>query len=322
LIASQLVFVGACMLFHVYITESFLDFIHKDMTFTKERVITACGIAGVVFIVGLLKSLAPLFKASSYCIVIIMFCLVFILVKSGIQTTEACSAPLAGEFGITWQGVGPVAALMAVMCVSFFCHNFVLTVLKEATRPEKNSRNVYLAFCGTGISYLVPSAVATYAFRHCGDFNGDFIEMFHDPYSDVARAAIIVLVLVVYPIVLYVSRTQLLSEAIGEEYSYGVHVLYNFLYLVITAVPACLNVKLTVVSALVGIFGTYWALLFPTGTYIRHRWVSGERSTRFLALHGAIVVLGAALIVITVLNEAKVIKAADPPPLANMTVSK
>ena len=322
LASSILVIIGASMLFHTYIVESALDFLHADMHDSKKRVITAIATGGLVFLIGLLKSLGPLFKASSYCIAIIFFCLVFIVVKSAQQMHDTCAAPMTGEFGLKFQGVGPVAALMAVMCVSFFCHNFVLTILKEATRPAKNARNVALAFGGTGVSYLIPSGLAVYAFRRCGEFTGDFIEMFHDPYSDVARAAIILLVLVVYPIVLYVSRAQLFGEVYGGDGIKGVpypaHVGYNLVFLAITSTPAALDVPLTVVSAIVGIFGTYWALLLPAATFIRYQWtVKDNRSPFFFVAHGLIVFLAVALIVITILNEAGVIPAAHPPPLVN-----
>jgi hypothetical protein len=247
--------------------------------------------------------------ASSYCIIIIAFCLVFVLVKSGRTLNKGCALHQEKAVGMTWSSFGAVASLMSVMCVSFFCHNFVLNMLKESTRPMKNARNVSLAFLGTACSYLVPSGLAVIAFRHCDEFDDDFIEMFHDVYSDITRAAIIILVLVVYPIIASVARSHLFAEIYGENvpFAYKYHLLYNFVFLALAMMPTSVGASLTVISSLEGIMGTYWCLCVPVFIYMRSRMGDDTATLGFKIGHGAILLLAVVLMIFTTLAVAGVV---------------
>eukprot|EP00672_Neobodo_designis_P015819 CAMPEP_0174833340 /NCGR_PEP_ID=MMETSP1114-20130205/4177_1 /TAXON_ID=312471 /ORGANISM="Neobodo designis, Strain CCAP 1951/1" /LENGTH=461 /DNA_ID=CAMNT_0016067219 /DNA_START=64 /DNA_END=1449 /DNA_ORIENTATION=- len=302
-VLTQLMFVGACMLYHDYLVASFLDFIRKDMSDAAPRAITSVGAATVVFCIAMLKSLKPLVIASSYCIAIIAFCLVFVIVKSGRTLNKGCALHKEETVGMGWSGFGAVASLMSVLCVSFFCHNFVLNMLKESTRPMKNARNVSFAFLGTGVSYLIPSGLAVIAFRHCDEFDDDFIEMFHDVYSDITRGAVILLVLVVYPIIESVGRSQFFAEVYGENmpFPYRWHLLYNFCFLAMSMTPTCVGASLTVISSLEGIMGTYWILGLPVFIYMRWRMGENTATLAFKVGHGAILLLAVVLMVFTFL---------------------
>jgi sodium-coupled neutral amino acid transporter 9 len=317
LIASACIYIGASALFNIYITASILTFLDKDMSDAKYRIIVGLSTSALVFIISMLKTLGPLFKASSFGIISVAFCLVFMVIKSIQQmSNDGCKEPLEKPFGLELVGIGPLASLMAMMTVSFLCHNFVLQMLSQSTRPAKNTRNVYAAFVFTGISYMLPSALAVIAFAKCGDFKGDFIQMFDGVYSDVARVAITALILVIYPLVIFLTRNQLLEEVYGDEgYPYPVHLLVNLVVISITTLPTLFNMPLAVVGALVGCFGTYWVLGLPPSLYIRARLQEGTATPAFLVAHGAIVTFGAALVVITVLSQAQLMPDGDKPVL-------
>lgn len=316
LAASVLILVGANMLFHMYITQSLVALANKQMNNNTWRVALACGTAGAVFLISMLKSLRPLFVASSYGILIIMYCLAFIIVQAALQFKSGnCEPKYVEAYNMGWAGIGPVASLMSALTVSFLSHNFVLQLLSQSTRPAKNTRNVAVAYAFTALSYTVPSGLAVIAFRSCSTFSDDFVEMFNGPYVDSVRVAIVVLVLIIYPIIIFISRTQFVEGVFGERgVSYPFTLFLNFIQIGICTIPSALNMQATVIGALIGVFGTYWILILPPAAIIRAKVADRTASPLFIAAHAAIIVLALALITVTILAQAGVIAAAPPPP--------
>uniref|UniRef100_A0A7S1MP92 Amino acid transporter transmembrane domain-containing protein n=1 Tax=Neobodo designis TaxID=312471 RepID=A0A7S1MP92_NEODS len=315
--AAVLILVGAGMLFHVYIVGCVLSLIGKPESDAMWRCIVAIGSGIIVFLLTVPRSIKMLFIASSYGIVIVGFCLVFIIIKSALQFHAGdCTPVLSTRYGMDSGGFGPTATLMATLTLSFYSHSFVLPLVSQSTRASKIPRNVFIAYMCAGLSYAVPAAVATAAFSNCGTFAKDFVQMFHDPFADAARFSIILLCLIVYPIIICIARGQFV-EAVFKvdptEVSRLKHVASSgWMVLAATAIP-CLDVGPTTVAATTGVFGTYWALLFPCAAYLHTRRAQGTLTPALLIGHGLIIALAVVLMVMTVLSVAGVIKGAKPP---------
>lgn len=313
ILVSVVIFLGAMCLYHVYLTQSILAFAKIDMSDDKWRIIVTLCVTAFVFLVGALKSLTPIFKASSYCIIVIVFIIIFIIVKSAFQlANDDCPKKLEQKVGLGFNGVGNIAVLLSTLGVALFCQNIMLSILTQATRPSKTPRNCVIAWICVSLSYGIPSVIATIAFAPCADFKGDFIEMFDDPFTDVARVAIMLLVGVVYPLLLFAGRQQILSFRWEEgKNPYIAHIGNNCVMLAITSIPSLINMSVVLVAALVGLFGLYWGICIPTISYIRARREQGTATVPFLVAHGALLAFAVCLICITVLSVVGVIETGD-----------
>ena len=323
LMAAVLILIGAGMLFHVYIVGCVLALLGKS----EEDVLWRCGVAAasglVVFMLTVPRSIKMLFIASSYGIVIVGFCLVFIIIKSALQFHNGtCTPHLPSPYGMESGGFGPTATLMSTLTLSFYSHSFVLPLVSQSTRANKIPRNVFISYVCAGLSYAIPAAIATAAFSDCGTFAKDFVQMFKDPFADAARFSIILLCLIVYPIIISIARGQFVETVFRVdplEVSRLKHVCSSgWMILLATAVP-CLNVGPTTVAASTGVLGTYWALLFPCAAYLHTRRAQGTLTKPLIIGHGLIILLAAMLMIMTVLSVAGVIPAVKPPPTAAPT---
>jgi hypothetical protein len=321
-ISAIAILVGASMLFHVYIVECIMALaglsINKD---AEYRVLCAIGTGFLVFVMIIPRSIKILFVASSYGIVIIGFCLLFIMIKSILQfARNDCSPKLESDYGTNYGGFGPVASLMSALTISFFSHSFVLQLVSQSTRMSKVPRNVFISYMCAGVSYCVPAAVATMAFSNCKTFSDDFVGMFSDPFADAARFAIILLVLIVYPIVIAIARTQFI-EAVwnqnAEDAKRGTHIGLGGVMIAIVTIVPCVNAGPTTVAALLGVLGTYWALILPCALYLHTRWKSQSLTKPLIIGHTIVMVFAVVLIIITITSVAGIISSAAPlPPTA------
>lgn len=307
-VVSVIVLLGANTIYMIYICDGLMTLADIPTTNTKYRPIFSVGIAAAFFLVGLLKSLKPLFYAAGYAIVIVVFIVAFIIAKASQQLVHgnACDEVMEEPAEMVWTGFGPFVQNCATMAVSLYIHSLVLPIISLATRPRNNPRDLVVAFIATAVSVVGPAALCAYAFRYCKDVNGDFLEMFHDPETTVARVAIILLVGIVFPILLYNARNQLLGIITGrEDYPYWAHVVFNVLAIAVSTVPCAMNVATTVVAAAVGICAVFWVSFLPVGLWWYHvkRRERERLSVGFYVVNGAVIAFGCVLVVSTILAE-------------------
>ncbi len=317
LFSSVAILLGACCLFHAYIVECVLSLLGYDVTNAKYRMLVAVATGVLVFLISIPRSLKILFVASSYGIVIIGFCLLFICIKSFMQiSTNNCETKLVSSYGTGIGDFGPVASLMCTLTLSFYSHSFILSLVSQATRMSKVPRNVFIAYVCAGLSYMVPSALAVAAFRNCHEFSGTFVGMFDDPFADAVRCAIIMLVLIVYPIIIFISRVQLVEMFRDDpQISYVAHLVLNLLLIAACTVVPLFNVNPTAIAAMAGVFATYWSLILPCGAFLLSKKREGFGIPRgVLISHCIIIVFAVALMVITVLTVFGLIAQASPLP--------
>ncbi|CUG90791.1 amino acid transporter, putative [Bodo saltans] len=329
-LVSVAVLLGANTIYNIYICDGLMNIAKINPKNEHYRPIFSAAIAGVFFVVGLLRSLKPLFKAAGYAIIIVIFIVGFIIGKAAEQlvhndqctATATAAAPShnAANVSITtvaphhdlsssqlvWRGFGPFVENCASMSLSLYIHSLVLPIMNLANRPQNNPRDLVISFIATAISIVGPASLAAYAYKDC-DISGDFLDMFDDVPTTVARVAVILLVGVVSPILLYNARNQLLGILFGrDDFPYWGHVVFNLIAITITTIPCALGVDTNVVAAIAGICSIFWVTFLPVGMWWSH--VSRREPERlnvlFYAVHVVVLLFGVLLVAATVISEA------------------
>lgn len=321
---SVVVLLGANTIYNIYICDGLMNLANINPSDGHYRPIFAVSIGGAFFFVGLLKGLKLLFRVASYAVIIVVFIVGFIIGKAADQlvNNHACpegpSAPAGGNVttfapkqlsgaDLVWQGFGPFVQNCATMSLSLYIHSLVLPILNLATRPKNCPRDLVVAFIATATSVAGPASLAAYAFRDCPTISSDFLDMFDDLPTTIARVAIILLVGVVYPIILYNARNQLLGILFGrEDFPYWAHVTFNLFAIVLSTVPCALDIDTAVIAAAVGICAIFWVTFLPVGMWWHH--ISRREPERltlwFYVLHALIVAFGVLLVAATIISEA------------------
>ncbi|XP_045500345.1 sodium-coupled neutral amino acid transporter 9 homolog isoform X2 [Colias croceus] len=200
----------------------------------------------------------------------VLYLLVFVIVKGyswGLNFTVS-EAPHRGT---------DAAVLSGMLALSFYIHNIIITIMTNNERQDRNGRDLTIAFLLVTVTYTIVGAVFYICFplaKSCIEDNilNNF-EM-HDVMTVVARALLLFQVITVYPLVVYMLRTEALLLLPLKE-SRAVTLFVNLLLVSLSILVACLcpNVGTIIrytgaVSGLVHVF-TLPALLYMRSLYIR-----------------------------------------------------
>lgn len=306
--ASVLIFVGAMIIYESYITDAIMTLSHLDLADKKWRSIVSCSIGGLMFFVGLLRSIKPLVRVASSMVLVITLMMVFIVVKSGLQLGHSSCEHDNVTHGLSWTGFGPLINLLSAMSLSLFCHNMITSITNESTNKKNISRDIFIAFFATAASNIGPAIMAVYAFRNCKTIEADFLGMFDDPFATVARVGISILVAVVYPILLFNARGQALQMIFGPDFPYWSHVAFNVICLVACTAPVAFQAKLTMIAAFAGVCAIVFTLIMPVFMWIQHSRIHAPENVTvlFWIVHGFLFLFGLALMILTILSQAGV----------------
>lgn len=311
--SSCFILVGAMMLYHIYICDTLLAFAEISTSNMTWRPAASICIAVAVWLVSLLRRLDPLLKAASYCVIITGFIIVFIVVKAWheLVTNDDCTGPDVPSVGTGFTTFGYLLKFTSAIALSLFIHPILGSITTVATKKKNNNRDIGIAFLLTSCSVVLPACFATYAFKNCNELKDDYIVMFDDPFAMVGRVAIILLIGIIYPILLFNARNQFLSVVYGEEFPYWLHITMNTVILVMTTAPCAINMETTVVAASSGVVALFWALILPVALYLYLRYKSRSEldrmSSLFVVAHIFIMVFGAFLIAGVILSIAGVL---------------
>ena len=217
---STLVLIVALMSYHIYATQSVVGCFKKDSSSFISKFNIALLIAGIEWVVSFVKNLEPLFKASTFAIVFVLFNMSFIIIKSIMAfNSDTCPSSSSSSTGSEDSDVDNFAMytstwpqLASVLCLSFFLHNLICPILGSSKNPDKNGRDMFLGYFGTAMCYLAPGLMSIAGFRHC-PIEQNFLEMF--PYDDkfalIARISVVFQICMVYPLLVFLCRSQIFT---------------------------------------------------------------------------------------------------------------
>jgi sodium-coupled neutral amino acid transporter 9 len=98
--------------------------------------------------------------------------------------------------------------LAGLTSLAFFVHNAIHPILRNGD-PKVRNRDTCLAFCAVGICYVIVGAVGYAGFGPCG-ITQNFLMSYpsSDWFAFCARAAMVMQLATVYPLIAFIIRTQ------------------------------------------------------------------------------------------------------------------
>eukprot|EP01060_Flectonema_neradi_P036125 TRINITY_DN6873_c0_g1_i1.p1 TRINITY_DN6873_c0_g1~~TRINITY_DN6873_c0_g1_i1.p1 ORF type:complete len:606 (+),score=62.64 TRINITY_DN6873_c0_g1_i1:79-1818(+) len=291
---STLVLVVALMSYHIYATQSVVGCFAKDSSSFINKFNIALLIAGIEWVGSFVKNLEPLFKASTFAIVFVLFNMAFIIIKSivafGSDTCPDSSSSGGGapsdssdgsnidNFAIytsTWP------QLASVLCLSFFLHNLICPILGSSKNPEKHGRDMFLGYLGTALCYLAPGLMSIAGFRHCS-IEQNFLEMF--PYDDkfalVARISVVCQICMVYPLLVFLCRSQIFTFYKNLPNNNLTSGAVSMIIILLAGIPAAFGIGVGDIASIGGgVCGLIWIYLLPISVHFWMKHKQGDRNT-------------------------------------------
>ena len=186
-----------------------------------ERLFYSCVVLTVVLPLANLPSIKWLSKLTT------VGCLCFLLI---IGFALASAAVSASTYGLVEQVLRPhemakpedASVVFGIFSLSFFIHNAVLTIMRGAAEPQHNSRDLSVAFVLVWFCYAV-MGVSANVFPPLGDLDAVGSPLSQNglialqqpeamaPFLVLTRLAVLVQSLSVYPVLLFIVRSQLFT---------------------------------------------------------------------------------------------------------------
>jgi sodium-coupled neutral amino acid transporter 9 len=204
----------------------------------------------------------------------------------------------AAEHGV--QGTDPAeywrpesaSIAFGIFSMSFFIHNAHITIMRGAAQPHKNQRNLATAFFLVWICYA-SMGVASNLFPPGGDFaalgsddaaNG-LISLAQPkamaPFLVLARIAVLVQAITVYPVLLFIIRAQLFSAVYFKKPYPGWMpvLLFSLTLATISSTVALAGIPISVILKFVGSAGGFVCVFcIPALVHAAVHWKNGTFS--------------------------------------------
>lgn len=153
-----------------------------------------------------------------------------------------------------------------VLTLSFFVHNCVILIIKNNRHAEHNVRDLGLGYLAVGTCYFFIGLLGFFGFSGNGFPQGaieqNALDMFQstNPFAFVIRCVLFVQMTTVYPMVAYLTRSQLFTFFYDTDFpSRKVVLVFS---LVITAITTLVAMVFPNVGSIVGYFGAICGLYF------------------------------------------------------------
>jgi len=190
--------------------------------------------------------------------------------------------------------------LAAIMTLAFFIHNCVLSILKHNRYPEKNGRDLIVAYLIVAACYAIVGGSGYLAYGN-GDIPQNFLikQSNKDVFSMIARGFVVIQLISVYPLILMIIRLQFFGNFWGNQYPGFFHVLLlNIVLASITTVFAIFFPEIATVLRFTGaLCGLIYVFILPIGVHFVTLHKVGKLTRLSVVLHSLLVVVGVATLV-------------------------
>ena len=192
--------------------------------------------------------------------------------------------------------------LAGIMSLSFFVHNFVLTVAKKAN-PKTVKRDVTIGFSLGGICYAIVGGIGYLAFGDKMSSFQNYLEVFpkSDWFAMSAKVALLLQLASLYPMVSGILRAQVFTLALGSERQYPGRVwalCYSLALLACGALFAIFYPKVGDAIRFTGAAcGFVYVFLLPIAVEYLIKRKGKKDSLLFKIIHATLVLIGLGLII-------------------------
>jgi sodium-coupled neutral amino acid transporter 9 len=228
------------MVYYTLLTTSLYDLVNNirflaagsPPDFNPDSPYWTVWIASLVLIVLLFpfanfKRIVVLLKINSSGVIFMVFVILFVIIRSfqhGLPINHLHSFP---------QFQPKFFYLVGMLILSFFIHNMVLPMMKNAREPKNNVRDLFIAFLLVTLSYLIVGVLAYVSYFQIGtsDPNGglpqNFLQLFTqgDKYAFAARVSLFLQLSMVFPVLCFVFRIQFFGLVWKNVYPGVPHVI-------------------------------------------------------------------------------------------------
>lgn len=249
------VFVGAACVYHILMQESLFSLISTIVTQTGEDVMGsgwsrpfAAGIICLIAPALVAKDLAWLVKLNAFGFVALWFTIFFVCYHGVVGLTSGhFDLQLMMEGGLIKQdhlqvalfGRSTFGSLGGMMMLSFFIHNAIQPITANASKDTK-ARDVVIAYVITAVLYALVGVLGCFGFAALindadtsdASLKSNFLDMFGNTFASpseilafIARLALLLQLITVYPILIMVIRNSFFGVVYGSEYPSRLHVV-------------------------------------------------------------------------------------------------
>ncbi|XP_050042403.1 neutral amino acid transporter 9-like isoform X2 [Dermacentor andersoni] len=243
-----------------------------------------------------LKSPSFFFKFTSLGTISVFYLLIYIFIKAAswgininfVDKTNLYYTPL---FKTTFS------ALTGVLCLSFFIHNCIISMMRNQRRPENNKRDLSIAF-GLVITTYLLVAIPFYATfpmaKSCIEDNllNNFAN--HDVMAFVTRIFLLVQYITLFPMITYLLRVQFMHWVYRVVYPGWKQVVS--VNAVVVAMCVLFAIFLPQIGTILRYCGALSGLVYifslPCIIYMVALWRFHKLTASTVLVHGFIIVLG------------------------------
>jgi sodium-coupled neutral amino acid transporter 9 len=192
--------------------------------------------------------------------------------------------------------------LLAILSLSFFIHNVIVSILKNQRSLSHTGRDSGIAFILAGLCYLIPGVLGSVAFRFVPEVEQNFLNQFanSDIPANVARSAVLLQLMGIFPLLLYVIRVQLFGFLMNKQYPGFILVFFmNLVICVITTAFASFYPQVGTVLRYVGaICGLVYLFILPIGVHLSVLKKTKQLTWYSFLFHSILVLFGVSILVL------------------------
>eukprot|EP00818_Percolomonas_sp_WS_P007698 CAMPEP_0117449140 /NCGR_PEP_ID=MMETSP0759-20121206/7786_1 /TAXON_ID=63605 /ORGANISM="Percolomonas cosmopolitus, Strain WS" /LENGTH=353 /DNA_ID=CAMNT_0005241595 /DNA_START=364 /DNA_END=1425 /DNA_ORIENTATION=+ len=318
LIVSCVILVGASIAYHIFMKDCLLSVVDGIFSLNKNDgkwYWNDYWAAGAVFLVLFplvnFKKLTLLVKFNSFGVFFVLFLIMYIIYACVMEIikTSHVHPPLPHPHdklqpgGIILFGRN-CAHLLGILSLSFFIHNVISSILKNQ-KPSKTSlqtnRDVFGAFFMAALTYGIPGVLGVIAFRYEPSIEQNFLNQFanHDIPATVARFAVMLQLLSIYPLLIYIIRVQVFGFLLNKQYPGFFWVLgQSFVCCMITALFAAFFPHVGVVLQYCGaICGLVYLYILPITLHVKQLYIDAKLRWYSLVGHSLLLLFGFSILV-------------------------
>eukprot|EP00002_Diphylleia_rotans_P004102 TRINITY_DN12959_c0_g1_i13.p1 TRINITY_DN12959_c0_g1~~TRINITY_DN12959_c0_g1_i13.p1 ORF type:complete len:371 (+),score=49.04 TRINITY_DN12959_c0_g1_i13:930-2042(+) len=311
-LSSTLLMAGASIVYVVVIITCFYDFVNLFLYVADGQpddfesppqwnipIASACFFA-MLFALTLVQEMSALMKLNRLGIINVVFQLIFFVVKSFLEPN---GIQLNSDTELASSGF---VYLSGILMVSFFIHNAIIPIMKANKNQENNKRDLVAGFICVIISYLIVGILPNLAFEK-DDIKQNFLEIFDigDFYAFVARTGVLFQLTTIYPLLLYVVRTQIFVTYLEQpSVTKRQSTITNISLILIGIGIAILGVEIGLILSYVGsLCGLVYIFVLPPVLQIQQQRRHDGMKIRDYLKYGSIITVGFCVFILRILSD-------------------
>jgi len=339
LIVSIAILVGASMAYHIFMKDCLVSIVEgiwnvhvnqEPMLWYWNNFTAASYVILAVFPFVNLKKLTFLIKVNTFGILFVLLLLIYVIYSctyalihpESTITTALTSTSSELPAAITAASAPPLvdymklfnkdwSHLLGILSLSFFIHNVIASIIKDpTTKPiptrkysaNSANRDIAISYILSGLVYLIPGVLGLLAFRFAPTVQGNYLNQFSNKniVANVARSAVLLQLLSIFPLLIYVIRVQVFTSIFGTAWpNFPLVFSLNVACCAVTTAVASFYPNVGTILRYTGAFsGLIYMYFLPILVHLVLLYKKGQLRWYSVIFHSCLVLMGAATLVL------------------------